>query len=100
MNHNHAASDQQPMDALPGVLEQIALIAAPATIIGFFCVVLHVPEVSNAAVCLLSSVLTAICIYRRRLNRAVPSALLAALLVGLATVFFLNYQNILLKNTG
>lgn len=87
-------------DALPGLLTQIGLIVAPASIIALFCGVLDVSARSTAAVSLLAVVLTTNCIYRRYLNQRLPSSLLTALLVGLATAFFLNYQNILLKDTG
>jgi hypothetical protein len=87
-------------DALPGLLAQIGLIAAPASLIALFCGVLDVSARSTAAVSLLAVVLTTNCIYRRYLNQKLPSSLLTALLVGLATAFFLNYQNILLKDTG
>ncbi len=89
-----------PPDVLPSVLAQIALIAAPASIIALFCGVLGVPAQSTAAVSLLTVALTTICIHRKRLNRTVPSSLLTGLLVGVAAVFFLNYQDILLKDTG
>jgi len=45
-------------------------------------------------------VFSLICVYRRAINSYVPASLLMALLIGLAAVFFFNYQNILLKDTG
>ena len=86
--------------ALPSVLTQLGLILAPAGVIALFCQVLDVSPQSTAAVSLAAVFLTSICVYRRFINRYFPSALLTALLIGLATVFFFNYQNILLKDTG
>jgi hypothetical protein len=92
--------NRSKLDALPGALAQIALIGAPAGLIALFCGVLNVSAQATAAVSLLSVVLTTNCIYRKRINRLIPSSLLTALIVGLSTIFFLNYQDILLKDTG
>lgn len=87
-------------DAVPSILAQLGLILTPAGLIAIFCQVLDVSAQAIAAGSLASAVLTTICIYRKFINRKVPSALLTALLVGLLTVFFFNYHNILLKDTG
>ncbi len=86
--------------ALPTVLAQVGLIATPAGLIALFCQVLDVSAQSTAAMSLASVFLTSICVYRRFINRHFPSTILTALLVALATVFFFNYKNILLKDTG
>jgi hypothetical protein len=89
-----------PHDSLPTALTQLGLILTPAGLIALFCQILGVSSQATAASSLASAVLTAICIYRRYINHKIPSALLTALLVGLAAVFFFNYQDILLKDTG
>ena len=93
-------TNDSPPDVLPSLLAQVGLIAAPASIIALFCGVLGVSPQSTAAISLLSVLLTTNCIYRKRINRVLPSSLLTGLLVGLAAIFFLNYQDILLKDTG
>jgi hypothetical protein len=87
-------------DALPTALTQLGLILTPAGLIALFCQILGASSQTTAASSLASAILTAICIYRRYINRKIPSALLTALLVGLAAVFFFNYEDILLKDTG
>lgn len=89
-----------PSDTLPSALTQLGLILTPAGLIALFCQVLDVSPQTTAASSLASAVLTTICIYRKPINRKVPSALLIALLVALGAVFFFNYHNILLKDTG
>ena len=86
--------------SLRNVLSQLGLILAPTGIIALFCQILDVSPRVTGAVSLATVSIIGICIYRRFLNRYIPSALLTALLVGLAMVFFFNYQNILLKKTG
>lgn len=90
--------DQQ--GSLPSILSQLGLLLVPAGVIALFCQVLEVtPQITGAA-SLATVFLTGICIYRGQINRLVPSSLLAALLVGLAMLFFVNYPHILLKKTG
>jgi hypothetical protein len=88
------------LDPLPGLLTQIGLIVTPASLIALFCGALDVSARSTAAISLLSVLLTANCLYRKRLNHFVPSSLLTALLIGCVAVFFFSYQNVLLKDTG
>ena len=85
---------------LPGLLTQIGLILAPAGLVALFCQVLEASNRTTGASSLAVVFLTSICIYRRPINRYVPSSLLTGLLVALSAVFFFNYQNILLKDTG
>ena len=85
---------------LPGLLAQIGLILAPAGLIALFCQVLDASNRTTGATSLAAVFLTSICIYRRPINRYVPSSILTGLLVALSAVFFFNYQNILLKDTG
>jgi len=96
----HPKSSTVESDSLPGILTQLGLILTPAGIIALFCQVLDVSPQSTAAISLSAAALTSICIYRKLINKSIPAALFAALLVGLATVFFFNYKNILLKDTG
>jgi hypothetical protein len=93
------AAQTEP-DVLPTVLAQVGLVCTPAGLIALFCGVLGLSARSTAAISLMAVVLTANCIHRKRINRLVPASLLTALIVALALVFFLNYQNILLKDTG
>jgi hypothetical protein len=85
---------------LVGILTQLGLIITPAAIIAFFCQILDASSRTTGAASLATVLLASICVYRRALNRSVPASLLMALLIGLAAVFFFNYQNILLKDTG
>jgi hypothetical protein len=82
------------------VLTQIGLILTPAGLIALFCQVLDVSSRTTGVTSLAAVLLTSICVYRQFINRRVPASLLTALLVALAAVFFFNYQNILLKDTG
>jgi hypothetical protein len=95
-----STDDRQGQDVLPGVLTQIGLILAPAGLVALFCQVMDASSRTTGATSLAVVFLTSICIYRRIINRYVPASLLTALLVALAIVFFFNYQNILLKDTG
>jgi hypothetical protein len=92
--------EQTESRSLTSVLTQIGLILTPAGLIAAFCQVLSVSSQATGAASLATVFLTSICIYRKTINRYIPAALSLALLVGLGTVFFFNYQNILLKNTG
>jgi hypothetical protein len=85
---------------LPGILAQVGLILAPAGVIALFCQVLDASNRTTGATSLAAVFLTSICIYRKPINRYVPSSILTGLLVALCAVFFFNYQNILLKDTG
>jgi hypothetical protein len=85
---------------LPGILTQIGLILAPAGLVALFCQVLEASNRTTGASSLAVVFLTSICIYRRPINRYVPSSILTGLLVALSVVFFFNYQNLLLKDTG
>ncbi len=85
---------------LVGLLTQLGLIIAPAGIIALFCQVLETSSRTTGAASLATVFLASICVYRRAINSYVPASLLMALLIGLAAVFFFNYQNILLKDTG
>jgi hypothetical protein len=89
-----------PRAALPGILAQVGLILAPAGLIALFCQVLDASNRTTGATSLAAVFLTSICIYRRQINRYVPSSILTGLLVALCAVFFFKYQNILLKDTG
>jgi hypothetical protein len=91
---------QGRQDELPGILTQLGLVLTPVGIIALFCQVLDASPKTTGVASIASVSLTSICIYRRFINRRVPSALLSALLIGLGVVFFANYQNILVKDTG
>lgn len=93
---------KEPVESstLVGILTQLGLIVTPAGIIALFCQVLDASSRTTGATSLAAVFLASICVYRRFINRYVPASLLTALLVGLAAVFFFNYQNILLKDTG
>jgi len=93
-------SGSPPPMSLIGILTQIGLILAPAGLIALFCQVLDASSRTTGATSLAAVLLASICIYRKVINRYVPASLLTALLVALAAVFFFNYQNILLKDTG
>lgn len=86
--------------SLVGFLTQLGLIVTPAGIIALFCQVVDASSRTTGATSLATVILASICVYRRAINRYVPASLLTALLVALAAVFFFNYQNILLKDTG
>jgi len=88
------------VNTLPIALAQIGLILAPAGLIALFCQVLDASNRTTGASSLAAVFLTSICVYRRPINLYVPSSLLMGLLVALTAVFFFNYQNILLKDTG
>lgn len=87
-------------NTLPGRLTQLGLILGPASLVALFCQVLDASNRTTGASSLAAVCLTSICIYRRQINRTIPPTLLTALLVALGAVFFFNYQNILLKDTG
>jgi Domain of unknown function (DUF5919) len=89
-----------PTGSLPGILTQIGMILAPTGLIALFCQILDASNRTTGASSLAAVFLTSICIYRRFINRYVPSSLLTGLLVALSALFFFNYQNILLKDTG
>lgn len=81
-------------------VSQLGILAGPTTIITLFCEVLHVPTATNAAISIGTILIISLCLYRDWINSRVPASLVLALLLGLAFVFFINYQNILLKDTG
>jgi hypothetical protein len=93
---------QEPIASgtLVAVLTQLGLIVAPAGLIALFCQVLDASSRTTGATSLAAVFLATICVYRKFINRYVPASLLTALLVGLVVVFFFNYQNLLLKDTG
>jgi hypothetical protein len=102
-NTTGAVKDDVPSGqdtGLPSILTQVGLILAPAGLIALFCQVLDASNRTTGATSLAAVFLTSICIYRRAINRYVPSSILTGLLVALGAVFFFNYQNILLKDTG
>jgi hypothetical protein len=81
-------------------LEEAALLLASAGVVTLFCQVLDISVQKTAVYSLASLLLVVCCVYKRWLNDNVPSALVIGLLIGLATIFFYNFQNILLKDTG
>jgi hypothetical protein len=91
---------QDQQDSLPSALKQFGLVLTPVGIIAVFCQVLNASPGVTGVASIATILLTSICLYRRYINKHVPSALLSALLIGLGVVFFANYQNILLKDTG
>lgn len=96
----HNVSENAQGGALPTILTQIGLILAPAGLVALFCQVLDASNKTTGAASLACVFLTSICIYRRIINQYIPSTLLMGLLVAMGAVFFFNYQNILLKDTG
>jgi hypothetical protein len=93
-------SSESNWDALPSVLAQTGLILTPAGVIALLCQALDVSARATAVTSLASVLLISICIYRRIINRYIPSTLLTASMVGLGLVFFFGYQHILWKDTG
>lgn len=85
---------------LSRVLTQSGMLLASAGVIALFCQVLDVSARATAIASFAAFLLASICVYRRIINRYVPSALVMALLIALGMVFFFNYKNILLKDTG
>ena len=82
------------------VLNDLGVLLIPPGAVSLFCQVLDISAQRTAAYSLVTMLLIACCYYRGLINSKVPSALVIALLVGLSTIFFFNYQNILLKDTG
>jgi thiamine transporter ThiT len=72
----------------------------PVGLIALLCNLLGISGQNTAAISLAAIVLTAIILYRGAINRAVPSAVVCGLLVGLISVFAANYEHILFKDTG
>jgi hypothetical protein len=85
---------------LPGLLASLGMIGTPTGVVAIFCKIMNVSDQTTSAISLATMCIVAICLFRQSINQRVPAALLLGLLIGLAAVFFLNYQNILLKNTG
>ena len=81
-------------------LEAVGLIGAPTGIIAFFCQIMDVSARTTGAISLAVVCLVSLCLYRHFINARIPSVVVASLLIALSAIFFLNYDNILLKNTG
>ena len=97
------ASEEQgaaPEEPITKIQKTLGLLFMPTGAIALFCNVLGVSGQNTASISLAAVILTAICLYRRKINENVPSALLLALLITLAATFSLNYEKILFKDTG
>src|SRR5436305_33292 len=79
------------------VLEDTTVLLTTAGLITLFCQVIDVNAQKTAAYSLSATLLATCCLYKKWINKSIPSALVVGLLLGLATVFFFNYQDILLK---
>lgn len=86
-------------DVMPA-LTQLGILLGPATVAALVCQLLNISSQSTAAVSLVILTLAAIFIYRKEINLRVSAAWLVAGMVILIGGFFLEYQDILLKDTG
>lgn len=82
------------------LLAHISALLAPAGLIALFCQVLDVTPQSTAAFSLITMATVCLLLYRRVLNRVVPSSLAFGFMLALASVFYFSYKNILFKDTG
>jgi hypothetical protein len=82
------------------VLNELGILLIPPGIVSLFCQLLDISTQKTAAYSLTAMLLIVCCLHRSWINSKIPSAFLLASMLGLAAVFFLNYQNILLKDTG
>jgi hypothetical protein len=88
------------MPKLRIVLAELAILFIPTVVVTLFCQVMDISSQKTAVYSLITIALIACCLYRNWINKHVSSALTVALLFLLSAIFFFNYQNILLKDTG
>ncbi len=96
-DEDHKIDAERPIASLQKTL---GLLFTPVSVIALLCNLLGISGQNTATISLASIILTAIILYRGAINRAVPSALLCGLIIGLGAVFAANYEHILFKDTG
>lgn len=82
------------------ILGDLGTLLGPTTLVALFCAALGVDSQRTAIYSIATVSFIACCYYRSWLSARIPSALVLATVVGLGTIFFFNYGNILLKDTG
>jgi hypothetical protein len=87
-------------DRTKHVLSDLGMLLTPTTLVALFCTSIGVDAQRTAIYSLAAVVFVACCYYRTWISASIPSALVLAFTVGLGTIFFANYGNILLKDTG
>ncbi|HEU4688405.1 MAG TPA: DUF5919 domain-containing protein [Vicinamibacterales bacterium] len=82
------------------ILSDLGMLLGPTTLVALFCAAIGVDPQRTSIYSLAALMFVACCYYRAWISATVPSALVLATSVGLGTIFFMNYGNILLKDTG
>lgn len=82
------------------ILNEVGLLLVPAGAVGLFCQVLSVDAQRTAVYSFTAVLFVLCCLHRSWINTWVPSALVLAVFIGFGAIFFFNYENILLKDTG
>jgi hypothetical protein len=82
------------------LIHELGTLLVPAGAVGLFCQVMGIDAQRTAAYSIASILFVTCCLHRGWINTKIPSALVLAVTVGLGTIFFFNFQNLLLKDTG
>jgi len=82
------------------LLADLGTLLTPTTLVAVFCQAVDIDSQRTAIYSLAAVVFVACCYYRNWISTKLPSALVLAVGSGLAVIFFANYDNILLKDTG
>ncbi|MBM3775140.1 MAG: hypothetical protein FJW37_08250 [Acidobacteria bacterium] len=82
------------------IFNELALLLIPTSVVTLFCQFIGVSQRETAAYSLATVLFVACCLHRSWINSRVPSALVLAICIGLVAIFYFNYEDILLKDTG
>lgn len=97
---SESKQEAEATSTLSSVLSALGTIGTPTGLVAIFCKILALSDTTTAFMSLTTMSIVAICLYREAINARIPAALLLGLLTGLSAIFALNYQNLLLKDTG
>lgn len=81
-------------------IEELALILTPPSLAAILCQILDVNNKDTAVISLVVAVVIGLCVHRSLINQYISSALTAGIVVLLGTIFYFQYDTILMKDTG
>lgn len=82
------------------ILNELGVLLVPTALVTLFCQLLKIDDQATAGYSICAVLFLTCCVHRGWINARVPSSLILAVLIGFGTIFFFNYRNILLKDTG